>query len=53
MLLSNFNTKPLLIELGRYDIGQFKVTATHKSNGVDTITVTTGGDAYSWYVLQF
>ena len=53
MLLSNFNTEPLLIELGRNGIGQFKVTATHKSQNVDTITVTTAGDEYSWYVLQF
>ena len=53
MLLSNFNTEPLLIELGRTGIGQFKVTATHKSENVDTITVTAAGDAYSWYVLQF
>lgn len=53
MLLSNFNTEPLLIELGRNNIGQFKVTATHKSQSVDTITVTTTSDEYSWYVLQF
>lgn len=53
MLLSNFNTEPLLIELGRNDIGQFKVTATHKSQNVDTITVTAAGDEYSWFVLQF
>ena len=53
MLLSNFNTEPLLIELGRNDIGQFKVTATHKSQNVDTITVTAAGDEYSWVVLQF
>lgn len=53
MLLSNYNTTPLLIELGRNDIGQFKVTATNKSFGVDTITVTTGAPEYSWYVLQF
>lgn len=53
MLLSNFNTEPLLIELGRNNIGQFSVTATHKSNSVDTITVTTAGDIYSWCVLQF
>jgi hypothetical protein len=42
-----------LIELGRTNIGQFSVTATRKSNGIDTITVTTAGDIYSWYVLQF
>lgn len=53
MLLSNFNTEPLLIELGRNNIGQFSVTATHKSQNVDTITVTTAGDEYSWCVLQF
>ena len=53
MLLSNYNTTPLLIELGRNDIGQFKVTATNKSFGVDTITVTTGAPEYSWYILQF
>lgn len=53
MLLSNFNTEPLLIELGRTNIGQFSVTATHKSQNVDTITVTAAGDEYSWYVLQF
>lgn len=53
MLLSNFNTEPLLLELGKTDIGQFSVTATHKSENVDTITVTTAGDEYSWYVLQF
>lgn len=53
MLLSNYNTEPLLIELGRNNIGQFSVTATHKSNSVDTITVTAAGDEYSWYVLQF
>ena len=53
MLLSNFNTEPLLIELGRTNIGQFSVTATHKSQNVDTITVTTAGDEYSWVVLQF
>ena len=53
ILLSNFNTEPLLIELGRTNIGQFSVTATHKSQNVDTITVTTAGDEYSWYVLQF
>ena len=52
MLLSNFNTEPLLIELGRNNIGQFSVTVTHKSQNVDTITVTTAGDEYSWYVLQ-
>ena len=39
--------------LGRNGIGQFKVTATHKSQNVDTITVTAAGDEYSWYVLQF
>ena len=44
MLLSNFNTEPLLIELGRNDIGQFKLTAKHKSQNVDTITGTTAGD---------
>ena len=53
MLLSNYNTTPLLIELGRTNIGAFNVTATNKSFGVDTITVTTAGDEYSWYVLQF
>ena len=53
MLLSNFNTEPLLIELGRNNIGQFSVTATHKSQNVDTITVTAAGDEYSWCVLQF
>lgn len=53
MLLSNFNTEPLLIELGRNNIGQFSVTATHKSQNVDTITVTVAGDEYSWFVLQF
>lgn len=53
MLLSNFNTEPLLIELGRNNIGQFSVTATHKSQNVDTITVTVAGDEYSWCVLQF
>lgn len=53
MLLSNFNAEPLLVELGRTNIGQFSVTATRKSNGIDTITVTTAGDIYSWYVLQF
>jgi len=53
MLLSNFNTEPLLIELGRTNIGQFSVTAKHKSQNVDTITVTAAGDEYSWYVLQF
>lgn len=53
MLLSNFNTEPLLIELGRSNIGSFKVTATHKSNNVDTITVATAGDEYSWCILQF
>ena len=53
MLLSNYNTEPLLIELGRTNIGQFSVTATHKSENVDTITVATAGDEYSWCVLQF
>lgn len=53
MLLSNFNTEPLLIELGKNGIGQFSVTATHKSQNVDTITVTTVADDYSWCVLQF
>ena len=53
MLLSNYNTTPLLIELGKFPQSSFNVTATNKSFGVDTITVTTASDEYSWYVLQF
>ena len=53
MLLSNYNTIPLLIELGKFPQSSFNVTATNKSFGVDTITVTTASDEYSWYVLQF
>ena len=53
MLLSNYNTTPLLIELGKFPQSSFNVTATNKSFGVDTITVTTGAPDYSWYVLQF
>ena len=53
MLLSNYNTAPLLIELGKFPQSSFTVTATNKSFGVDTITVTTASDEYSWYVLQF
>lgn len=53
MLLSNYNTEPLLIELGKFPQSSFNVTATNKSFGVDTITVTTASDEYSWYVLQF
>lgn len=53
MLLSNYNTEPLLIELGKFPQSSFNVTATNKSFGVDTITVTTASDEYSWYILQF
>lgn len=53
MLLSNYNTTPLLIELGKFPQSSFNVTATNKSFGVDTITVTAASDEYSWYVLQF
>lgn len=53
MLLSNYNTTPLLVELGKFPQSSFNVTATNKSFGVDTITVTTASDEYSWYVLQF
>ena len=53
MLLSNYNITPLLIELGKFPQSSFNVTATNKSFGVDTITVTTASDEYSWYVLQF
>jgi len=53
MLLSNYNTTPLLIELGKSPQSSFNVTATNKSFGVDTITVTTASDEYSWCVLQF
>ena len=53
MLLSNYNTTPLLIELGKFPQSSFNVTATNKSFGVDTITVTVASDEYSWYVLQF
>ena len=53
MLLSNYNTTPLLIELGKFPQSSFNVTATNKSFGVDTITVTTASDEYSWYLLQF
>lgn len=53
MLLSNYNVTPTLIKLGGHSDERFKVTAVNKSNSVDTITVTTGGDEYTWYVLQF
>lgn len=53
MLLSNYNTTPLLIELGKFPQSSFNVTATNKSFGVDTITVTTASDEYSWCILQF
>lgn len=51
LLLSNYNVKPLLIELGKDGSGNFSVTTTNKSNGVDTITVTIPDD-YSWYIVQ-
>lgn len=53
MLLSNYNVAPTLIHLGGHSDNKFNVTATHKSNNVDTITVTTEGSEYSWFVLQF
>lgn len=53
MLLSNYNVEPTLIKLGGHSKEYFNVTATHKSNNVDTITVTTQGDDYTWFVLQF
>ena len=53
MLLSNYNVAPTLIKLGGHPEERFKVTAVNKGNSVDTITVTTGGDEYTWYVLQF
>ena len=52
LLLSNYNVKPLLIELGKDGSGNFSVTTTNKSNGVDTITVTIPNN-YSWYIVQF
>ena len=49
LLLSNFNYVCSVVKLGGSD--KFKVTATHKSNSVDTITVSTGADDYSWYIV--
>ena len=51
--LSNANTEPTLLYLGGHPQKYFSVTATHKSNSIDTITVTTQGDEYSWFILQF
>lgn len=52
LLLSNYNVTPTLIELGRHPEKRFTVTATNKSPGIDTITVTIP-DEYHWYILQF
>ena len=49
LLLSNYNAVCSVVKLGGSD--EFKVTATHKSNSVDTITVSTRGDDYSWYIV--
>ena len=48
LLVGNFNSVCSVIKLGGSD--NFKVTAAHKSNGVDTITITTGTN-YNWYIV--
>lgn len=52
MLLSNYNIQPVLVQLGTDPQKQFTVTAVHKSDSVDTITVSIP-ETYSWYILQF
>lgn len=52
MLLSNYNIEPVLVQLGADPQKQFTVTAVHKSNSVDTITVSIP-ETYVWYILQF
>ena len=48
LLLGNYNSVCSVVKLGGSD--NFKVTAAHKSDGVDTITVSTNTD-YSWYIV--
>ena len=48
LLLSNYNSVCSVVKLGGSN--EFKVTAVHKSDGVDTIKVSTTTD-YSWYIV--
>ena len=48
LLLSNYNSVCSVVKLGGSN--EFKVTAVHKSDGVDTIRVSTNTD-YSWYIV--
>ena len=48
LLLSNYNSACSVVKLGGSN--EFKVTVAHKSDGVDTIKVSTN-TGYSWYIV--
>ena len=50
VLCGNYNQVGTLVRLVASNV--FSVSVTHKSNGVDTIHVTTNNN-YSWYVISF